>query len=419
MHESENTIGSKSWFAKDWNDINSDEKEAMRRYYQKCKIDAPEEKIEEQREKEEVEEQIDGEINFSHSIYHSVKVDCSQAVLHRKNERLEKMGELDKLFSNAFFDCLRYFINNLNNFSHAIQSNNNENPITLENAQNIVHNSVENIPKDSEQYFNAMCQIFMYVIDREMINKIVKNHNRAEKDVNDLLNEICSTADMIDLVINWLTQVMSAHLVFHYDFPSGWLKLNQLNPISSTNPVLDGRVYQPDDYHCWIVNLSWMLAHLHKGHEFIISSEVSLDNMKRKTEGHEGELSGFAREIALAKKMGYHFENENGNITMRATPDVKERCKQLTFDSAFMDKTEVEEIYYQIMNEFDQNKKEENKKKLETEQVKDSYFQDNMLKAATTESIDSEEQTAPPAKRRKIEEKENDGDMPSLFKRLG
>jgi hypothetical protein len=71
--------------------------------------------------------------------------------------------------------------------------------------------------------------------------------------------------------------------------------------------VLTGQIYGVISRHMWVLNATWMLAQLHVSRNFQICSLVNEDGLARISQDNLDELTGFAREIALAWKLGYRF----------------------------------------------------------------------------------------------------------------
>ncbi len=70
-----------------------------------------------------------------------------------------------------------------------------------------------------------------------------------------------------------------------------------------------GFIYQPPNGdHSWEANLGWLLSHLHRGNSFVVCSQLSEENLLRKTPDHENDLSGFSRELAVLTKIGYKIK---------------------------------------------------------------------------------------------------------------
>jgi hypothetical protein len=67
-----------------------------------------------------------------------------------------------------------------------------------------------------------------------------------------------------------------------------------------------GVIYDPSSErsHTWMLNFSWLLGHLHKGHRFYIVSGIP-ENEFRRSEGEEHKRSAFALELCTAHKAGY------------------------------------------------------------------------------------------------------------------
>lgn len=80
------------------------------------------------------------------------------------------------------------------------------------------------------------------------------------------------------------------------------------------------RIYLPF-VHNWEVNSYWLLAHIHKGSEFIIISPVTPANIFRKEQKHK--YSAFAREIATLMNVGYEVvgcQFKYGGTVIRLAP---------------------------------------------------------------------------------------------------
>jgi hypothetical protein len=356
-------IGSKDWFSEKWND--SDSKE-MKGYDPSSK---------------------DQELKFSHTIYAHVKSNCPFGILHKKEERLKIKDELIELFYKSSALSSKYFIENKQDFPDESWGD------SL-NVNNMFFKSEANkwFPKESKQHIEAMFFILNNLISADIIKRTKSNKEKNE----DLLKEILKDEYS---VIPAISELMSAHLYLQQHFPEDWLDSMQLDPNSSTNPIFDGRFYQPDTFHCWIVNLSWMMAHLHKGNNFIIFSAVSDENLIRKTKGHEGELSGFAREITMAKKIGYHIEIKNDTIFMNATEEVKSRCQNLCFEDVYMTNEEIERIYSEIKIEIDSASKKNKDTEEKSETKKRERLEESSTYGFYSHSVEDK-------KKRKIEREE-------------
>lgn len=125
--------------------------------------------------------------------------------------------------------------------------------------------------------------------------------------------------------------------------------------------LTDGRIYQlPNATHSWLNNLSWMLAHIHKGNSFIIFSPLTEDVMRRISEGYLGNLSGFAREIALLTKLNYQFILNDSTLILLPPVD-KSEIENLHVKQAYMSDEEVVKYYMIAVEHFNKiaNKKEE------------------------------------------------------------
>lgn len=59
-----------------------------------------------------------------------------------------------------------------------------------------------------------------------------------------------------------------------------------------------------------------MLAHIHRGSEFLICSPVLEKYLYRNTSGYGDQISGFAREIATLMKLGYKITSVGGGLSM-------------------------------------------------------------------------------------------------------
>lgn len=355
-------FGSKSWFSKSWDDISETDKQQMRDY-DKTHAD-------------------DEELEFSHKIYGNVKDGCNVGYLHRKNNRLKVKDELMETFTKVLESSVNYFIEHKNKFSG-------DGWLDLSNVRSMVANSNYHslLQEKGEPYFNAMYAILNFILDPETIQKITSIENDEEKQ-KALLDEIMDSDTTYDVMV-CITEIMSAHLSFNESFPSNWLEPAELGLLEtpSTNPVLDGRIYNPSDNHCWIVNLSWMMSHLHKGNEFVIFSDVSPESLRRTTEGHVGELSGFAREITLAKKVGYQFQNrDGGGIRVYATDEVKQRCQDLSFENVKMTDEEIEKSYGEIVKEV---KELEEKSQATDEAIKKENQEDTKFSNKRKREVDN------------------------------
>lgn len=89
-----------------------------------------------------------------------------------------------------------------------------------------------------------------------------------------------------------------------------------------------GAVYNiGDDAHSWGTNLSWTLAHLRQGNNFIICSDNILNNQYR---GHYRDTPcAFAREICVVLKAGYTLSVSLSGMTLTPEKLSNEYLKQL------------------------------------------------------------------------------------------
>lgn len=371
-------IGSIDWFLEGWNERY---KEEMAQYDESSKEE---------------------ELEFCHTVYSHVKDSCRVGILHRKSERLQIKDELIELFTKAALQGVDYFIENNRNFPEDGWAN-------LKNVKSMLANSGADrlFQEQNEQYLNAVSTLLNILLDAKIIHRVKSNTERKEA----LLEEILEEGGDAILTI---AETMSAHLCFRQPFPENWLEFDQLDSENSENPILDGRLYEPSTFHCWLVNLSWMMAHLHKGNEFIIFSEMTDENLKRKTKGHEGEFSGFAREITLAKKMGYHIEIENDTVFMRATEAVKHQCKALNFEDARMNGNEIVEIYNGISQEINSMHQTKNITIDPTSASQESQNMENKVevKKRRRDEFFSQSSETPPKKRKEKEVEQPDTTPP-------
>lgn len=138
------------------------------------------------------------------------------------------------------------------------------------------------------------------------------------------------------ILVNNTTQALAGSLFFKFEAE---------NIIDLRRKLLDGRVYSPPmANHNWKNNLSWLLAHIHTGHEIIIRSEITQELLTRTTKGHEEDLTGFAREITLLVKLGYRFRKE-GEAVYRVKPSGTKDYKNLSIKEVTMTDEEVKNIY--------------------------------------------------------------------------
>lgn len=112
------------------------------------------------------------------------------------------------------------------------------------------------------------------------------------------------------------------------------------------NKLRDGRIYQlPNGSHNWLNNLSWLLAHIHKGNTFVIFSDLTEDVMLRKSSGHEDDLSGFAREIALLMKLNYQIIYKD-SFFMLLPPQSLHEIENIHVKDAYISDIEEVKKYY-------------------------------------------------------------------------
>lgn len=129
-----------------------------------------------------------------------------------------------------------------------------------------------------------------------------------------------------------------------------FFKVTGKDVVDLRHTLFDGRIYAPPQAeHNWPNNLAWLLAHIHKGDTMLIFSEVTPDLLKRQTQNYENELSGFSREIALLRKLGYNFTKVGDHY--QATPPVgkEEYLSNLTMNKALMSDAKVEKYYNKVI----------------------------------------------------------------------
>lgn len=145
---------------------------------------------------------------------------------------------------------------------------------------------------------------------------------------------------------------ISAHLIFTKFDRSIPTRFPVRNPASS--PLYDGRLYQPIEVHNWLINLSWMLAHLHKGNRFLICSDVSMEYLHRDTPGYKTQISGFAREIAVALKLGYQFRRaEDHEDHMELIHDNPSKLADLSLLDITMSDDDYTTYYQRAVHQFE------------------------------------------------------------------
>lgn len=97
-----------------------------------------------------------------------------------------------------------------------------------------------------------------------------------------------------------------------------------------SSALINGELYQlQNNIHTWPANLSWLLAHLHKKHFFIVTSEIIKPYEERVTETHKKQLSGFAREVALLCKEKYTLDKDGRGRVIFKPPKGKEEIENL------------------------------------------------------------------------------------------
>lgn len=132
-----------------------------------------------------------------------------------------------------------------------------------------------------------------------------------------------------------------------------FFNLKNLSPLELIKYLSEGHIYQlQNKIHTWLNNLAWMLANFHKSSEFIIFSEISETHLHRKTEGFLNDVSGFAREIALATKFGYKFFLDKGRLKM-LPPTDSDVINKLSVKNAWMTDDEVRLVYLHAKNRVD------------------------------------------------------------------
>lgn len=142
---------------------------------------------------------------------------------------------------------------------------------------------------------------------------------------------------------------------FKIPVESGWVKDDE-SIFKAGKPLGGGRIYQlPNGKHNWLNNLSWLLAHIHKANPFIVFSEVTKNAMSRKTSTHKGELSGFAREIALLTKLNYQFVIENSTVKL-VPPQDKNAINNLHVKEVYLSDEEVTEFYGKAVKSYEKLK---------------------------------------------------------------
>ncbi len=96
----------------------------------------------------------------------------------------------------------------------------------------------------------------------------------------------------------------------------------------------NGTIYHPRTRHNWMVNLSWLFAHLQKKNSFIIVSPLQ-GNLMRHTKGQQDHYSAFAREIAVCLKAGYVVTKQGEKIQMTPPNSFNPSNCQATRDKGF------------------------------------------------------------------------------------
>lgn len=79
---------------------------------------------------------------------------------------------------------------------------------------------------------------------------------------------------------------------------------NQIREYSLEDLTQSGRIYTSAT-HCWDINSVWVLAHIHKHHQFMVISPVTVANIICKS--NSCHFSAFAKEIAIAMNVGYQI----------------------------------------------------------------------------------------------------------------
>jgi len=247
-------FGTKRWFTtKPMRNISRTEIEA---FISKSKCDDPEQIVSE-------------DIKGAYKVYESVKGDAV-AYLHKKNERLTLK---DTIIANI-----------TKKYKNALEIKN-------------------NIPTRYENQFELNLQDRL---EHEAVQFLFTNSKPNQ--------DVCSTLMADSEIITGMAEMVSAHLLFKRIDKSLKDNISLLELLES--PLLDGRIYQPMGTHSWLINLSWILAHLHKGSKLLICSNISEAHLFRKSAGYETQISGFAREIAVALKFEYQLKRINNHIIM-------------------------------------------------------------------------------------------------------
>lgn len=348
-------IGSKAWFGMPWKDLKKTSQIEEVCALFSCERD---------------------EVKIAHRVYNAVKQSCDVGLLHRKAERLKIKDSIILELTTRSANVLRYFVAHYEDLVKNLK-------IGLKEIEDIV------LARDQELRSNtwqcqAVCTIFYYYLmdQLETIQFLQSQKKNATEIVEQVLRNLEKEEEGCGVVIQGLSEIISAHTFFGYSFPQDWTNPEQLDSKSSQNIVLDGRIYEPSDYHCWVVNVSWMLAHLHAGHYFRITSAISIENLKRKTPEHLGELSGFARELALAKKIGYVLDCNSKQ--MHADRTVKQQANTLSFIDVVMVDQAVETIYADMVHAM--------------ASLSTATSPDPKRKRTGAEGIDHNEQEEPPRK---------------------
>ena len=127
---------------------------------------------------------------------------------------------------------------------------------------------------------------------------------------------------------------------------------SSLSVNNAAKALADGRIYQPPNgTHNWLNNLSWMLAHIHKRNSFEIFGQLTNEVMLRSSKDHAGDLSGFAREIALLTKLDYQFTLSHSTLIL-LPPQDESKIKNLSVEQAYMSDNEVKEYYKIAVEKF-------------------------------------------------------------------
>lgn len=159
------------------------------------------------------------------------------------------------------------------------------------------------------------------------------------------------------------------------------------SPTDAYEALNDGRIYQLfKGSHNWLNNLSWMLAHIHKGNSFKIFGQLTNEAMLRSTAKHADELSGFAREVALLTKLNYQFSLSGSTLTL-LPPDDRSQIEKLSVEQAYLSDDEVKEHYTVAVTKFAAIAKKEEKPTQVTETVSTtSSFSSSSSSSSSSES---------------------------------